>query len=143
MLEACRQNSVAWVPYFPLGSAMPGREKVTDDLTVQTVAAEVEATPAQVGLAWLLAEYEHTLLIPGTSDPTHLAENIAAGELRLPPEALEALSRVARAKARRRTDPPRRSRDGAPVQDHADGAYVRERLRRRRHLMKLRSWAAV
>ncbi len=95
VLEACRQNGVAWVPYFPLGSALPGREKVTDDPTVQTVAAELGATPAQVGLAWLLADYEHTLLITGTSDPAHLAENIAAGDLRLPPEALEALNSVA------------------------------------------------
>ncbi len=95
VLEACRQNGVAWVPYFPLGSAFPGREKVTDDPTVQTVAAELGATPAQVGLAWLLAVYEHTLLITGTSDPAHLAENIAAGDLRLPPQALEALNSVA------------------------------------------------
>ena len=85
VLEACRQNGVAWVPYCPLGSAFPGREKVTDDPTVQAVAAELGATPAQVGLAWLLAEYEDTLLIAGTSGPAHLAENIAAGDLRLHP----------------------------------------------------------
>lgn len=54
VLEACRANGVAWVPYFSLGSAFPGREKVTDDPTVQSVAAELGATPAQVGLAWLL-----------------------------------------------------------------------------------------
>ena len=95
VLEACRQNGVAWVPYFPLGSAFPGREKVTDDPTVQAVAARLGATPAQIGLAWLLAEYQDTLLITGTSDPAHLAENIAAGDLRLPPEALTALNRVA------------------------------------------------
>jgi pyridoxine 4-dehydrogenase len=97
VLDACRRNSVAWVPYFPLGSAFPGREKVTDDPTVRSVAAELGATPAQIGLAWLLAEYEDTLLITGTSDPAHLAENVAAGDLRLPPEALEALNRVASA----------------------------------------------
>ena len=95
VLEASRQNGVAWVPYFPLGSAFPGRAKVTDDPTVQAVAAELGATPAQVGLAWLLAEYENTLLITGTSDPAHLAENIAAGDLRLPPEALDASNHVA------------------------------------------------
>ena len=95
VLEACRQNGIAWVPYFPLGSAMSGRPKVTDDPTVQAVAAELGATPAQVGLAWLLAEYEDTLLITGTSDPAHLAENIATGDLRLPLEALEVLNRVA------------------------------------------------
>jgi aryl-alcohol dehydrogenase-like predicted oxidoreductase len=95
VLESCRQNGVAWVPYFPLGSAFPGREKVTGVPTVQAVAAELGATPAQVALAWLLAEYENTLLITGTSDPAHLAENVATGDLHLPPDALEALNRVA------------------------------------------------
>jgi pyridoxine 4-dehydrogenase len=95
VVEACRQYTLAWVPYFPLGSAFPGRTKVTDHPTVQAVAAEVGATPAQVALAWLLAEYDNTLLIPGTSDPAHLAENIASGDLRLPPEALATLNRVA------------------------------------------------
>ncbi len=95
VLETCRHNGVAWVPYCPLGSAFPGRAKVIDDPTVQAVAAELGATPAQVGLAWLLAEYDDTLLISGTSDPAHLAENIAAGDLRLPPEALDALNCVA------------------------------------------------
>lgn len=41
------------------------------------------------------AEYQDTLLITGTSDLAHLAENVAVGDLRLPPEALEALNRVA------------------------------------------------
>lgn len=94
-LETCRDNGVAWVPYFPLGSAIPGRKKVTDDPTVRAVAAELGATPAQIGLAWLLAEYQNTVLITGTVDPGHLAENIAAGGLRLPPQALAALNRVA------------------------------------------------
>ena len=95
VLDACRQNGVAWVPYFPLGSAFPNRRKVTDDPTVQTVAADLGATPAQVALAWLLAEYEKTLLITGTSDRAHLTENVAAGDLHLPPEALEVLNRTA------------------------------------------------
>ena len=150
VLETCRQNDIAWVPYFPLGSAMPGREKVTDDPTVRTVAAELGATPAQVGLAWLLAEYEHTLLITGTSDPAHLAENIAAGDLRLPPEALKALNRIAaglkrgagqastrhfmpqsaRLSRQRRTRPaPRRAK--ARARNHQTGGVERWLMRRR------------
>ena len=59
------------------------------------VAAEVGATPAQVGLAWLLAHYDGTLLIPGTSNPAHLNENIEAGAVRLPPASVAVLDRLA------------------------------------------------
>ncbi len=45
---------------------------MTDHLAVRAIADEVGATPAQVGLAWLLAHYDRTLLIPGTADPAHL-----------------------------------------------------------------------
>jgi pyridoxine 4-dehydrogenase len=95
VLDACRARGVAWVPYFPLGSAFPNRPKVTSDATVTTIAAQIGATPAQVGLAWQLAHYPGTLLIPGTSNPAHLAENIAAGAVRLPPAAIAALDQLA------------------------------------------------
>jgi pyridoxine 4-dehydrogenase len=95
VLALCREYGIAWVPFFPLGSAFPGLPKATDDPTVVAIAGDLAAMPAQVALAWLLAHYEHTLLIPGTSHPSHLAENIAAGSLRLPPEAVVALDRLA------------------------------------------------
>ena len=95
ILDLCRRHGIAWVPFFPLGSAFPNRPKVTQEPTVLAVAAEVGATPAQVGLAWLLAHYNGTLLIPGTSDPAHLTENIAAGAVRLPPSSLAALDGLA------------------------------------------------
>ena len=95
VLDRCREHGVAWVPFFPLGSAFANRARVTDDPTVTAIAAEIGATPAQVGLAWLLAHYDGTLLIPGTSDPAHLVENIAAGAVRLPPGSLAALDALA------------------------------------------------
>jgi pyridoxine 4-dehydrogenase len=95
VLERCREHGVAWVPFFPLGSAFANRPRVTENPTVTAIAAELGATPAQVGLAWLLAHYDGTLLIPGTSDPAHLAENIAAGSVRLPPAAVAALDGLA------------------------------------------------
>lgn len=52
-------------------------------------------TPAQVGLAWQLAHYAQTLLIPGTSDPAHLDDNIAAGSVRLPSGTVAGLDRLA------------------------------------------------
>jgi len=95
VLELCREHGIAWVPFFPLGSASSRRPRVSEDLTVMAIAAELAVTPAQVGLAWLLAHYEGTLLIPGTADPAHLAQNIAAGALRLPGRCIEALSQLA------------------------------------------------
>ena len=97
VLDRCRADGVAWVPFFPLGSAFPNRPRVTDNPTVIALAAEIGATAAQVGLAWLLAHYEGTLLIPGTSDPAHLAENIAAGSVRLPAASILALDQLAAA----------------------------------------------
>jgi pyridoxine 4-dehydrogenase len=91
VLDRCREHGIAWVPFFPLGSALPNRPRVTDNPTVAAIAAEVGATPAQVGLAWLLSHYDGTLLIPGTSDPAHLDENIAAGAVRLPAASVAAL----------------------------------------------------
>jgi pyridoxine 4-dehydrogenase len=59
------------------------------------VAKELGATPAQVALAWLLGHYDDTLLIPGTSDPAHLAENVAVASLRLSRASVAALDQLA------------------------------------------------
>lgn len=83
VLDLCQRSGVAYVPYFPLGSAFPHLPKVTDDLAVQAVAARIGATPAQVGLAWLLAHRENVLLIPGTASLSHLEENVAVADIRL------------------------------------------------------------
>jgi pyridoxine 4-dehydrogenase len=95
VLQLCREHDIAWVPFFPLGSAFPNRPKAADDPTVAGIAADLGATAAQVALAWLLTHYDHTLLIPGTSDPAHLTENISAGSLRLPAAAATALDQLA------------------------------------------------
>jgi pyridoxine 4-dehydrogenase len=95
VLQLCREHDIAWVPFFPLGSAFPNRLKATDDPTVAGIAADLGATPAQVALVWLLTHYDHTLLIAGTSDSAHLAENIAAGSLRLTAASVRALDQLA------------------------------------------------
>jgi pyridoxine 4-dehydrogenase len=96
LLDQCRAHGVCWVPFFPLGSAgFPGSPQVTAHPVVTAVAARLGITPAQAGLAWQLAHYERTLLIPGTANPAHLAENIAVGEVKLPADALDALDRLA------------------------------------------------
>ncbi|MBO0702585.1 MAG: oxidoreductase [Candidatus Dormibacteraeota bacterium] len=83
LLDLCREHDIAWVPFFPLGSAFPGQPKVGEQPAVIEAAAALGVTPAQVGLAWLLGHDAHTLLIPGTSNPRHLEENLAAGAVRL------------------------------------------------------------
>ena len=91
----CQEHDLAWVPFFPLGSGgFPGVASVTEHPAVIAAATSAGATPAQVGLAWLLARYPHTLLIPGTASLAHLAENIAASSIRLDPRTMSALDRV-------------------------------------------------
>ncbi|MBU7579729.1 MAG: aldo/keto reductase [Porphyrobacter sp.] len=53
------------------------------------IAAREGVTPAQLSLGWVLARGDHVVAIPGTTDPDHLAENIARADWGMPP-ALEA-----------------------------------------------------
>lgn len=90
-LQLCRERGVAYVPFFPLGSAFPNMPKVTEDTRVKEVATRRGVTPSQVGLAWLLARADNVLLIPGTSSVEHLEENVAAGTVSLTAEDLDQL----------------------------------------------------
>jgi pyridoxine 4-dehydrogenase len=94
MLDVCKAENIAWVPFFPLGSSFPGFPKVADNEVVREVAGELGALPAQVGLAWLLAHGPNTLLIPGTRSIAHLEENLGAGGVTLNAEALARLDAV-------------------------------------------------
>ncbi len=94
MVDVCVDEDIAWVPYFPLGSAFPGFPKATGNPVVVDIAGELGATPAQVGLAWLLAHAPNVLLIPGTKSVAHLEENIGAGDVTLSAEAIARLDAV-------------------------------------------------
>ena len=89
-------RGIAYVPFFPLGGFSPLQSSVID-----AVAARLQATPMQVALAWLLHRAPNVLLIPGTSSPEHLRENLAAAELKLPDEVLNQLNSVATSNASR------------------------------------------
>lgn len=102
LLDLCREHDVAWVPYFPLGSSFAGVAKVTEHPAVLAAAAALGATPAQVGLAWLLAHEPHILLIPGTSSLEHLNENVATADVRLDVATMAVLDVLAVAGGRRR-----------------------------------------
>ncbi|MFI6935416.1 aldo/keto reductase [Streptomyces sp. NPDC050287] len=94
MLRLCLDEGIAWVPYFPLGSAFDRMPKVTDEPAVIAAARELNATPAQVGLAWLLHHAPNVLLIPGTADLEHLEANVRAGAVTLDEATLSALDAV-------------------------------------------------
>jgi aryl-alcohol dehydrogenase-like predicted oxidoreductase len=81
LLQLCQAEGIAWVPFFPLGSAFAQMPKVTDEAAVHAAAASLGRTPAQVGLAWLLHHAPHVLLIPGTASIEHLQENIEVGTI--------------------------------------------------------------
>ncbi|HVC69573.1 MAG TPA: oxidoreductase [Acidimicrobiales bacterium] len=95
VFDACRADGVAYVPFFPLGSAFFPDNPVLSSPAVQSTAQRLEATGAQVALAWLLAQAPTVLLIPGTSSLSHLDENLAAGDLVLDEEALALLDGAA------------------------------------------------
>ena len=94
MVDVCTTQGIAWVPYFPLGSAFPGFPKVADHPVVLDIAGDLGVSPSQVGLAWLLAHAPNTLLIPGTRSIAHLEENLGAGEVALTAEAIARLDAV-------------------------------------------------
>ncbi|MBB5872642.1 aryl-alcohol dehydrogenase-like predicted oxidoreductase [Allocatelliglobosispora scoriae] len=85
-------RGIAFVPFFAVTST--GRETggVAETAAVLAVARAHGATPAQVRLAWTLHQGPHVLAIPGTGNPDHLTENVAAGALRLTAEELARLS---------------------------------------------------
>ena len=116
----CAENGVAFIPFAPLGrgyltgalssregfdendfrahnprfsrEAMEGNRRIVE--TVKAVAERVGATPAQVAIAWTLAQGEHVIPIPGTKKRYRLEENVAAANLNLPEDALAELDRM-------------------------------------------------
>ncbi len=94
-LDLCSELGVAYVPYFPLGSAFTGGPAaLAADEHVSAVAARHGATPSQVALAWLLAQDDRVLLIPGTRSLEHLEENMAVLDLALDADDLARLDQV-------------------------------------------------
>ncbi len=92
VLAACATRGIAFVPFFSVvGAGIHGPKPERDLEVVSEVAARHGATPAQVRLAWTLSLGENVLVIPGTGDPRHVEENVAAGALRLSAEDLAAL----------------------------------------------------
>ncbi|MFF4099433.1 aldo/keto reductase [Streptomyces sp. NPDC001903] len=92
-LDACGQEGIAFVPFFAIAGAGKEAGVVVAQETeqVRAVAEAHGVSAAQVRLAWTLNRGPHVLAIPGTGNPGHLVENIAAGALRLSPEEMALL----------------------------------------------------
>jgi aryl-alcohol dehydrogenase-like predicted oxidoreductase len=117
VLPHCAEHGIAFLPFAPLGRGfLAGRFTSFDDLPeddfrrslprfqqdalranlaivgrVQAVAERLGATPAQVALAWVLAQGPMVVPIPGTKTPRYLEQNAAAAELTLAPADLAEL----------------------------------------------------
>lgn len=88
IVDYCESQEIAFMPWAPLGQAKKAHE------AIERVASELNATPLQVALAWLLKRSRVILPIPGTSSVKHVEENVAAAGLALPQKAYEELAAV-------------------------------------------------
>jgi aryl-alcohol dehydrogenase-like predicted oxidoreductase len=82
VLEYCEREGLSFIPWFPIAN----RELAHPDGPLASLAAEIDATPTQLALAWLLRRSPVMLPIPGTSSLAHLEENVAAAALELSDE---------------------------------------------------------
>lgn len=89
MVDRCEKEAIAYLPFFPLAVG-----NVTKDKALQRWAEELELSPTQVALAWLLRRSPCILPIPGTSNVSHLEENVTALDIELPDDAFAELSAV-------------------------------------------------
>ena len=89
LIDSLADLGIPYVPFFPLGGFTPIQSSA-----LSAIAARLKATPMQVALAWLLQRSPNILLIPGTSTVAHLRENLAASQLKLPPEIIAELENI-------------------------------------------------
>lgn len=78
-LRYAEQEGVVFIPWFPLGHG----DLVGPDSPLAPIAADYGARPSQLALAWLLHYSPATLLIPGTTNVEHLAQNLGAADIAL------------------------------------------------------------
>ncbi|HXU15344.1 MAG TPA: aldo/keto reductase [Terriglobales bacterium] len=88
VVDYCQENGLAFIPWFPLGAGKLAGEALS------RVAQAHQATPLQVGLAWLLERSPVILPIPGTSSVKHVEQNIAAASLKLTKAEFDELNRA-------------------------------------------------
>jgi pyridoxine 4-dehydrogenase len=91
VLEYATEHGIGFIPWFPIATG----DLAAPDSPVADIARELDATPSQVALAWLLHASPVVLPIPGTKSLEHLAENTGAAQLRLSDEDMARLDALA------------------------------------------------
>jgi pyridoxine 4-dehydrogenase len=86
VVDYSEREGLVFLPWFPLSAG-----KLDEESALQRVASRRGLSVYQVALAWLLARSPAILVIPGTSSPGHLEENVHAATVRLSPEELKEL----------------------------------------------------
>jgi aryl-alcohol dehydrogenase-like predicted oxidoreductase len=88
LLEFAEEHGIGFIPWFPLATG-----KLTEEGGIlEELSQELDATPSQLALAWLLKRSPVMLPIPGTSSVAHLEDDLAAADVDLTDEQFEALS---------------------------------------------------
>ena len=91
VLDHATEHGIGFIPWFPIATG----DLAAPDSPVADIARELDATPSQVALAWLLHTSPVVLPIPGTKSLEHLAENLGAAQLRLSDEDMARLDALA------------------------------------------------
>ncbi|MFD3660645.1 aldo/keto reductase [Streptomyces sp. NPDC058659] len=92
-VDLCGEQRVAFVPFYSIAGTGRTAGATTDDSDeVLAIARAHGVGTARIRLAWTLHQGPHVLAIPGTGDPGHLAQNVAAGSLRLSEDEVTALN---------------------------------------------------
>ena len=84
VVEYCTHESICFVPFYPLRAEHPAAAEI---------ASAHGATQAQIALAWLLHRSPQILPIPGSLSAEHVRQNVAALDIELTPDEVEALSK--------------------------------------------------
>ncbi len=90
VVDYCEKESIGFIPWFPIA----GGKLVEPGGAVAEMAKKLEATPAQLSLAWLLRRSKVILPIPGTSTVSHLEENCRSAALKLSDAQYDELTRA-------------------------------------------------
>ncbi|HEX3476949.1 MAG TPA: aldo/keto reductase [Kofleriaceae bacterium] len=92
VVEYCEQHGIPFLAYFPLATGA----LAAHDSILQHVAGKIGITPGQAALAWLLKRSPSIIAIPGTQNPEHLHENVAAASIELSDEQYAEIERIGR-----------------------------------------------
>ncbi len=93
LMHECTLRRIAFVPFCPLGWPRGVQNAILTSPVLVDLGARLDATPAQIALAWLLDLAPNVLLIPGTRTRQHLAENIGSARVHIDDAARAELRR--------------------------------------------------